>query len=120
MPVTYQIDAERSLVRSRAWGVLTGEEIHAHYRRLFADPGFTPAYRQLVDLREVTRVEVARDRIREIAADFAFSPDSRRAYVASADVAFGTARMLEAYVELAGGQIEVFREMRAAEEWLGV
>ncbi|HEX6038565.1 hypothetical protein [Longimicrobium sp.] len=118
MPAAYRIDPERAIVLSRAWGTLGDADITAHYTALAADPAFDPAYRQLVDLREVTAVDLSAAHIAEIAKRAVFRPGARRAYVAPTDVAFGVARMLEAYAESIGGDVEVFRDLPSAERWL--
>lgn len=118
MPAAYRIDRERSLVLSRAWGTLTDDDIRRHYDRLRTDPGFHPDMRQLVDLREVTAVEVNARYIRESAQRSPFRTGVRRAYVATSGVAFGIARMLEAYTDPGGGEVEVFQDIAVAEGWL--
>lgn len=118
MPAAYRIDPERGLVLSRAWGTLRDDDIRRHYTELAADPAFDPSFRQLVDVREVTAVDLTSACIAEIAKRNDFRPGARRAYVAPTDVAYGTARMLEAYAESVGGQVEVFRDLASAEQWL--
>lgn len=118
MPAAYRIDRERGLVLSRAWGALRDDDIRRHYTELAADPAFDPSFRQLVDLLEVTAVELTGACIAEIAKRRDFGPGARRAYVAATDVAYGVARMLEAYAESVGGEVEVFRDPGSAERWL--
>jgi hypothetical protein len=103
LPVSYLIDQNQRLVVSRLSGTVTEPEVHKHNRTLRADPDFNPNYRQLVDSH-----------------DQYFAPGTRRAFIAISDVAFGLARMFALSAEGSGQTIEVFRERRVAEEWLGI
>lgn len=120
MPMRYEIDPGVRLVRSIAWGVLTGEEIRDHQQALAADPAFNPTYQQLGDFRFVTEARVDTASIREVARVRLFVPGSRRALVARSDLVYGLARM---YQELGGFDEEfgqVFRELEAALAFLGI
>ena len=78
MPESYEIDAQRGLVVCRAWGDLSSEDLHNHYRRLVADPAFSPHYEQLADLTEVTQFTVDSETIESEARARA---SSRRGHV---------------------------------------
>ena len=54
MPACYTIDAERHLVYSRGWGILTDADLFDHQRRLALNPGFQSNFDQLVDFLGVT------------------------------------------------------------------
>ena len=122
MPWSYEIDPEHRLVRSRAWGVLTHEEITALRLRYTGDPAFQSDFSQLFDLRDVTSVTATLDELQEAAGFSHFGPGTRRAFVATNPVPYAFSRMYEAYREFNGGQeqIEVFRTIEDAEKWLGL
>lgn len=120
MPASYAIDIERRLVLSRIWGTPTEEEILDHGRRLRADPCFKPDFRQLLDMSDLKEILISPQNIRQAARDQFFSPGVRRALVAQSDTAFGMARMYALASEVEGQTIEVFRDICAAEAWLGV
>ena len=122
MPWSYEIDPDHRLVRSRAWGVLTYDEITALRLRYTRDPAFQPDFSQLFDLREVTSISATLDQLQESASHAAFGPGTRRAFVATNPVPYAFSRMYEAYREFNGGQeqIEVFRSIEDAEKWLGL
>jgi hypothetical protein len=122
MPWNYEIDINHRLIRARAWGVLTHEEITALRLRYTGDPEFQPDFSQLFDLREVTTVSATLDELQEVAGFSVFSPGVRRAFVATNPVPYAFSRMYEAYREFNGGQeqIEVFRSIEEAEKWLGI
>jgi hypothetical protein len=118
MPMSYSIVPEQRLVLCRAWGVLSNEDLHEHYRNIAADPQFRPEYRQFGDLRAVTRLIADSTAIAAAASLTVFAPGARRALVAPSDITFGLARMFASYAEDAGQLVRVFREVRDAEEWL--
>ena len=120
MPATYSIDVERKLVVSRAWGAMTDDDVREHGRLLRADPLFDPTFRQLVDMCGITEDLVDTSTKQQASNDQIFAPGVRRAWVASKDYSFGMARMYAVAAERQGQTIGVFREIREAEEWLGL
>ena len=120
MPVSYLIDQKHRLVFSHLSGTVTETEVHEHNRTLRADPDFNPRYRQLVDCTGVTEILVGTATINAISRDQFFAPGTRRAFIATSDTAFGLARMFALRADGSGQTIEVFRERRVAEEWLGM
>jgi hypothetical protein len=122
MPWNYEVDADRRLVRARAWGVLTHDEITGLRLRYTGDPAFQPDFSQLFDLREVTSITATLDELQEVASFSVFGRGARRAFVATNPVPYAFSRMYEAYREFNGGQeeIEVFRSIEDAEKWLGL
>ena len=120
MPVSYRIDKSLGLVFTTAQGVLAGQDILTHRRRLLDDPNFDPSYNQLIDLRDVTDFSVLANEIRTLSMHEIFSERSRRAIVAEKDASFGMARMYEMYGETNPDQIMVFRDMAEARRWLGL
>jgi hypothetical protein len=120
VPASYAIDPKQKLVTSRLWGAVTEDEVHDHNRRLRTDPAFDPNYRQLADMTGITEVIVGTGMINETAIDQFFNPGTPRAFVATSDATFGMARMFALRAEGVGQTIEVFRDMRRAEEWLGL
>ena len=118
MPVSFAIDRDRTLVLSRAWGVLTDRQLIGAARALAADPGFQPHFRQLADLHAVTSVQVSGAGIRSMARVVPFGRGSRRAIVVSSDAAYGLARMFETLRSDLADEVEVFRSLEAALAWL--
>ena len=121
MPVTYEIDAARGLVRTRCTGRLTAADISGHFAALAADPACPPGPGVLLDMtglsappdtglvrltsQEVTRV---RERVRFGAV----------AVVVSGLAAYGMARMGQLLMEDQFAAAQVFRDAAAAEVWL--
>ena len=120
MPTSYQLDAVQRLVCSRSWGVLTDAEVVDLYRRLAAEPEFEPTFRQLCDLREVTRLATSTPALRDLAQSSVFAAGARRAVVVGSDLDYGIARMFQTFCELAGAEVSVFRDRPSAVAWLGL
>jgi hypothetical protein len=122
MPCESEVDPERRLVKVRAWDVVTYAELMAARLKFTRDPAFDPDFFQLYDLSEVKRAPITEDQVRQLATDAVFSSGSRRAFVASSAFSYGLTRMFATYREINGGreQIELFRSVAAAEEWLGL
>jgi hypothetical protein len=120
MPVKYTIDPSRKLVLSEISDPATESEVLEHNRLLRSDPLFDPSYQQLADMSGVTELLVPTSVVKETARDSFFSPGVRRAFVATEDGSFGMARMFALHAESQGQLVEVFRDRRKAEEWLGL
>lgn len=120
--MSYSIDKERHLVRTRSWGVLTDADILAHKEKLARDPEFCPSMGHLSDGREVQRLEVTTNGVRAMIAHDVANADRRSghrlAFVVSRDEAFGMARMYSQRSESGDQHIEVFRSVTEAEVWL--
>ncbi len=119
MPFFYKIDKERRLVMSTAAGELTKDEVLSLQDQLRKDPDFDPSFSQLSDLTHVTVMNITGAEMQELAASTAFSSRSRRAVLASNDLAFGLARMFEQIREAKGDLgIRVFRKLEDALDWI--
>jgi hypothetical protein len=114
------IDPARRLVITRVWGAATEEEIFEHGQRLRSDPQFDPSYRQLADMSEVTEVRVSSSALETMARGQLFTPGTQRAFVGSSDAVFGMLRKYELHAESVGQKVSVFRNRKAAEDWLGL
>jgi hypothetical protein len=114
------IDPARRLVITRVWGAATEEEIFEHGQRLRSDPQFDPSYRQLADMSEVTEVRVSSSALETMSRGQLFTPGTQRAFVASSDAVFGMLRKYELHAESLGQRVCVFRDRKAAEDWLGL
>ena len=114
MPSAFTIDAARSLVLSRGWGVLTDRDLLAHARALAVDPRFRPHFSQLTDFRDATGVDVTTATVREMAELSPFGAGARRALVVPNDLIYGMARMFQMMRSGSPDQIDVFRELESA------
>jgi len=120
MPVSYLIDQARGVVFSRAWGVVTDEEVLAHAKVLRADARLIPALRQVADFRHVTKLGVTSEGVRRVARNNPFGPDARRSFVAPLDETVGMLRMFGIYMDADTSQFRIFRTLEPAMEWVGL
>src|SRR5206468_766239 len=120
VPISYDIDPNERLVVSRLSGVVTNDEVQIHNSSLPTDPQFDPSYRQLIDLSGITEIRITTDTVTTAAQNQYFTPGTRRAFVATSDATFGMARMFAMRAEAGGQTIEVFRDRKKAENWLGI
>jgi hypothetical protein len=61
MPVAFELEMGKRLVRTRGWDLVTAGDLHAlssAIRQLFADGTLDAEWSELVDLREVTRTDM--------------------------------------------------------------
>ena len=80
---------------------------------------FDPSFSQLSDLMHVTVMNITGAEMQELVASTAFSSRSRRAVLASNDLAFGLARMFEQIREAKGDLgIRVLRKLEDALDWI--
>lgn len=99
---------------------MTDEDVFEHRHLLRNDPLFDPTFSQLADFSEITENLVATSTVQHMSRDQIFLPGTKRAFVARDDAIFGMLRMFELHAESIGQVIEVFRDRRAAEAWLGL
>jgi hypothetical protein len=120
MACGYTIDLTRSLILSRGWDVVTDRELLAHLRTLTSDPRFARDFRQLVDLRDVTDIQITVSTIREMVRLNPFGAGARRAVVITSDVVFGMARMYQIMSDDSPDELQIFRKIEDALRWLWI
>lgn len=119
MPASYEIDKQKRMVVTTAWGVCTVDDVLRFREQVLKDSDFDPSFSQLADFTAVTQFDVTAGEVRMLAGMNPFSPDSRRALVAESGVVFGLARMFEILRGLKGEtHIRVFRSRSEALAWL--
>lgn len=119
MPGSYTILSAARLVYSRAWDVLTDEELLAHAKALGSDPRFEASFSQLADFRDVTELAVTAEGVRAVAARNPFGKGARRAIVTPLVVAYGMARMYELLSHDSQHEVRVVKNLAEAKAWLG-
>jgi hypothetical protein len=121
VPVSYEIDRDRGLVRTRCVGATTLPEVLAHFRELAAEPALPEPLDVLLDLSELTAAP-ASDQVRTIADEvraFRSKLDwGAIAIVARSDLVFGVSRMFGIVAEDQFANTGVFRSLSEAEDWL--
>ena len=124
MTVEYKIIEEKKLVIVKALGTVTDKEILDYLDNLASDERYIAPMKKLVDfsLTEkvaktyVGAVDVANRKKRHNEKFIG----EKCAFVAPSDLTYGMSRMHQALMEETGGNIEVFRRIEQALEWLDV
>jgi hypothetical protein len=120
MPSDYEIDLDKQILLGRVWGVWTMQDVNEFRERAASDPDFSAQMAQLVDLADVTDIDLA---VRDMVALGSSTPlgsQARRAYVAPSSAVFGMIRAYQATADEAGTHTRVFRSMKEARAWLGL
>jgi len=123
MPFRYTIDKERRLIVSKGWGILTKNELLAYRHQLRSDPNFDESFWRLIDLTEVTDIQVPTDEISFWSQFNIGSTSVRRAIVASPAFFSALDRLYETMGRISGGKGEltkVFEDLQPARQWLGL
>ncbi|HUO15814.1 MAG TPA: hypothetical protein VMX38_12570 [Verrucomicrobiae bacterium] len=122
MPCRYLIDLERGIVVSSGWGRVTYAEMMAHQDRLVKDPDFYPELDQLVDGTAVTELNLSPEEAKAIGSRKFFSPQSKRAFLASSLQILSVARIVQQHAQREKNReaVSVFHDRKAALEWLGL
>jgi hypothetical protein len=121
MPTSFHVDAGSKVVFAVTRGETSSEEITGSLASLIDHPGYSPGMRVLLDMSDVVP-SLHRPDIMEIARFVEENKgrigDLKMAVVAPKDASFGMAQ--EQKVELEGSRIdmEVFRSVSEAREWL--
>lgn len=121
MPITYEIDRTRGVIRTRCIGATTHAEVTGHFRTLHSDPDLPEHLNVLLDLSELTSAP-ERDQLRAVASEVKELRDRVQwgaiAIVAESDLLFGMSRVFGIFSEGHFAQIGVFRGPAEAERWL--
>lgn len=119
MPLTYEVDTGRGLLRVTAEGDTASAEWMALLEALQAEPSMKGEMPILVDVRR-HRTVVPTDFIWAVAGQTAHDQarGARWAIVSNRTVSQGMAMMLATLVEKAGVQVRFFGEIEEAESWL--
>ena len=121
MPVTYEIDPIRGLVRTACTGFVTLEEVMTHFAALEQDPRRTGSFDVLLDLRGVTsnpetgQLRKAANRIDPERTTLQFE---RCAIVASDLALVGMAKLFAVFARGRFRATTVVSTIEAAEQWL--
>ncbi len=121
MPISYQIDAEKNLLRTTAVGQLTLQEVVNHFRTLEQDAQRPERPDVFLDLSEVDsapdtrQLSIVVGEMKRIGAKLRFGAC---AILASRDALFGMMRMFEALAEEFFRETRTFRDETEALVWL--
>lgn len=126
MAITHEIDLSHNLLRITGYGVLTNDDMIKCVDAIRNDPNLVPGMPSLSDMRNVARLEVDNDGLRQTMDAMAATREKRGeaqvAIVVSGDANFGFARMTTSLADTFAPEMNfrAFRSMADAEEWLGI
>ena len=124
MAIEYEIIEDKRLVLAKGSGVVTGEDVIRHLDNLAADERYIAPMKKLVDYRYIESIKITKEEAGRIAEKKETLsrkyPWEKCAFISPADLTYGTARVHQALVEGADINMEVFRRMEDALEWLEV
>ena len=123
MPVTYKIDTNRKLIRTKCSGDVTLQEVVDHFRQLAIDPESPEYLDVLLDLSEETSLP-ASGQLQSVAYEIKRIRQKVRfglcAVVAEKDALYGMLRVFQVIAQEYFRAIGVFRTGEEAEVWLGL
>jgi len=127
LPITYEIDHDRKLVRARVSGTLTRDDAFQYQQHVWSLPEVR-GYNQLIDASDMGHVDIpfpSADAMRELSSLAASMDDpnlkTRFAIVATSAFAYGLAHMYATYRALDARStraVSVFRSVEDALAWL--
>ena len=123
--ITFIISPQDRIRTARYRGTVDDESLLAAYAGLITAPDFDPALDDIVDLRDVSNLDITHEGLRRLVSRVAeldiLGFRTRVALVAPTAVAFGMGRMYELLrgtVRNTTEEIQVFREFDEAVRWL--
>jgi hypothetical protein len=117
MSTVYRIDTRLGVVFTQCRETISDSDVARHLSAIAHDSAFSPAYAHLIDCSEVTSFKVTPNFIHSVAREKLFSSHAKCAIVAPQNYIYGMARMFQMQQR---GILEVFRDLNAAESWLGI
>jgi hypothetical protein len=110
-------------VKLTASGTISSADIIKTLHGLLQDSQFKSGMDILWDFRQVKTENMKADQIREIVSFIKNNQEKRGAHyrvalVVSRDIDFGLARMYEAYTQELPFQLQIFKTLSSAEDWL--
>jgi len=126
MPADFDIDSANRIIRSRAWGDLTDEDLLAHMDRiaaLFEEGTIDATWSQIYDLRSVESIDgLSGDGIRSLASGNPWPEGSFRAILTPQTAVYGMARMYGTMgdnIDPARTKfVRICRSLTEADEWV--
>ncbi|MCK4775459.1 MAG: STAS/SEC14 domain-containing protein [Candidatus Krumholzibacteria bacterium] len=122
MSIKYEIEPRKGVILTTVSGTVTEEEVTKYLGEVFLHPKRGHPYREIFDLRDVTKFDVDMEGARRIVAFAkhyqAHWENGQVALVAPRDYEFGMARVIGAYADDMPFEFRVFRNMNDAKAWI--
>jgi len=125
MPIRYEVDPARGLVVATADGVVTEADLRDYVTSVLSHPDVRPGFRELVDLRGATRIEIRPSAMLEgipssIKEFEQHLGATRTAVVVPEDRVEEVSRLYDLLRRVVPNAIRLFCAMDEAREWLGI
>lgn len=122
--IRFTLDKESRVRIATFEGVVDDTELFAAYQKLMSEEGFDPTLHHLADLRAVEHFAVSTAGLRQLVGSFTnlngLGLRTKLAIVAAKDDVFGMARMYQVFRSDAPQELQIFRDMAEAKNWLGL
>ena len=114
----YNISLDKRLVSAKLSGKVNGRGLETYALSLRSDPRFDPSFAELVDIRQVTEIELQPEEALRLADELdPFSRESRRAFVVLSETQMYAAKMHQ--LLLSGRKpISIFSSIEEATGWI--
>jgi len=124
MTVEYAFIEKWKLVIVNLTDTVTFEQMVTHLNSLSEDPQYLPPMNKLVDFRKCRKYDLTREQAEKFATlnrELSnFFINEKCAIVAPGDLEYGMSRAHEMYTSGSGLDIQVFRQLPEALDWLGI
>jgi hypothetical protein len=120
MAITYTISREDRVITSFATGIIRADDLHGLVKSILSDAAFVPGLRGLFDARyaepEITVMQIAEvaGEVRELQKRGL----GRLAVVAESQTTYRVAKTFSIIARAIGIDVDVFKELAAAQSWL--
>jgi len=120
MSISYAIDLKQQTVFTRVSGVVVGDEMIHQQNGLRNDPQFDPDMKELLDCLDQEYTDMDSIDKLFVVANSPWGAQAKRAIVADKTLIVGLSHMFQLYMTDEHGNIEVFRSVKDAKQWLGI
>ena len=118
MPIQINIDKPHRLVTSRCSGELHDEDLLGVRQRFKTDPDFNPAFSRIIDMTNVTAIEMSDTMLNEWASDPMIDSNARRALVCTKPEVMTSMLDYIARARRHSIDVSVFPDYDAAKRWI--
>ena len=117
-PAAYKIIPEKRLVWVKFGKIVSQSDIASYAAGLSSNPLFDPGFSEIVDLRDVEKLDLHGEQMLELADQVdPFSFDSKRAFVVRNATQSHAARMHQ-ILRIANENLRIFYTVAEAEQWI--